>query len=84
MNSGPTLAIATASPSDLLIGGTVTAANWIAITDANQTLEIGASGTLDTGTSANETITNGTIKMDGGTIDETAGLFTLQIGAGAT
>ena len=79
VSSGLSLAIASATASDLLLAATATAANAIAMNNANQTLEIGASGTLTIG--AVESITNGTIKLDGGTLIDASGV---TIGAGAT
>ena len=76
--SGPTLVIATASGSDLKIDGTATA-GAIAINNSNQTLEVGFSTHLTI--SAAESITNGTIKLDGGNLTDT---FGLTIGSGAT
>jgi large repetitive protein len=81
--SGRTLAIANVGGSILKIDGTATtlAATSIAIANNTQTLEIGAAGSLTI--SAAESITNGTIKLDGGTalLTDASGL---TIGAGAT
>jgi hypothetical protein len=65
-----------AAGSDLKIDGTATSSAAIAINNTNQTLEVGAFGNL-TITGA-ESITNGTIKLDGGTL----GGGTLTIGSG--
>ena len=54
------------------------AASAISINNANQTLEIGASGALTI--SAAESITNGKIQLDGGTLTDASGV---TIGAGA-
>lgn len=62
VDTGVVLTIGSTAHSDLLIQ-TVKGVSAIAIGDANQTLEVGANGTL-TITSA-ESITAGTIKMDG-------------------
>jgi hypothetical protein len=79
VSSGPILAIATAAGSDLLIDGTATAAAAISINNVNQTLEIGSAGSLTI--SAAENITNGTIKLDGGTLTDASAV---TIGNGAT
>ena len=76
--SGRTLAIANVANSDLKIDGTATS-GAIAISTANQTLEIGATGSLTI--SAAESITNGKIVLGGGTLTDAAGL---TIGSGAT
>ena len=73
------LAIATGSASDLKIDGTATSSAAITINDTNQTLEVGAAGNL-TITGA-EKVTNGTIKLDGGTLTDSSGV---TIGSGAT
>ena len=72
------LAIDTSSASVLRLTGTSTH-GAIAINDAHQTLEVGAGGNLTLTTA--ESITNGTIKMSGGTLADVAGL---TIGAGAS
>ena len=69
--TGRTLAIGTGAGSDLKIDGTVTAAAF-PINNANQTLEIGASGNL-TLTGA-QTVSNGKIQLDGGTLTDSAGI----------
>ena len=76
--SGRSLAIATVARSVLKIDGTATS-GAIAISNANQTLEIGSSGGLTI--SAAESITNGKIQLDGGTLTDASGL---TIGSGAT
>jgi hypothetical protein len=72
------LSINSGSASTLKLESTVSQSS-IAINNANQTLEIGSSGSL-TLTSA-ESITNGAIKLDGGALTDSSG-FT--IGTGAT
>jgi hypothetical protein len=57
--------------SDLKIDGTVTAAA-LTINNVNQTLEVGASGNL-TLTGA-QTLTNGKIQIDGGTLTDSSGI----------
>jgi len=76
--SGTTLAIATASASDLKIDGTATAAA-VSITNANQTLELGATASLTlTGL---QTVSLGKIALDGGTLTDASGI---TLGSGAT
>src|SRR6266567_2878562 len=77
--SGITLVIATAAASDLKIDGTVTTTGAIAIGSSNQTLEIGAAGSLTIG--AAETITGGKIQLDGGTLTDASGI---NFGTGGT
>ena len=74
IGSGVVLAIGTAASSTLKIEGTATAANAIAINNANQTLELGTAGHLTI--SVAQTVTNGTIKLDANTsvLTDTAGL----------
>ena len=79
IDSGAALAIGSTVASDLLIDGTATSANAIAIGSANQTLEIGTAGSLTI--TAAENITTGTIKLDGGTLIDSAGV---TIGSAAT
>jgi hypothetical protein len=69
--SGPKLAIATTSASDLKIDGTATAAA-VSITNANQTLEVGPTASLTL--TGSQTISLGKIKLDGGTLTDTAGI----------
>ena len=67
--------------SVLKVDGTVTAGDtgWIDIHSSNQTVEIGAAGNLTL--TFFETMTNGTIKLDGGTLNATTdGLI---VGSGA-
>ena len=64
--------IDTTAGSNLKIDGTATSAAAITLNNANQTLEIGAAGSLTIG--AAQTATNGTIKIDGGTLTDTAGI----------
>src|SRR5207245_111062 len=66
--SGPAFTIATGSASTLKFSSTATAAAAISITSANQTLEIGRSGSLPH--SADDSITNGQIQLDGGTLTD--------------
>ena len=77
VSSGLTLSINSAVVSDLKIDGKATAAT-IAMSSANQTLEIGAGGNLTI--SASENITSGHIQLDGGTLTDTSGI-TLSSGA---
>ena len=67
-------AIGTAAPSTLQfdLTGTVVATEEITIDDANQTLEVGPSATLDI--NASQSVTSGTILMSGGTITDIGGL----------
>src|SRR5439155_882332 len=76
--SGPVLTIDNAAGSVLKIEGTATS-GAMAINSANQTLEIGASGSLTI--TAAESITNGTIRLEGGTLSDASGL---TVGSGAT
>jgi hypothetical protein len=68
--------------SVLKVDGNVAAGGTgvIQISSANQTVEIGAAGNL-TLSSLVETMTNGTIKLDGGILTDTSGL---TVGGGAT
>jgi len=70
--NGPQLLIATAAGSDLKIDGTATPAGAIAISSANQTLEIGAAGNLSIG--AAETVSAGHIQLDGGSLTDASGI----------
>jgi hypothetical protein len=72
VNSGPVLVIDTTASSDLKIDGTATAAAAITLNNANQTLEIGSSGSLTI--SAAQSATNATIQLDGGTLTDASGL----------
>jgi hypothetical protein len=74
---GLLLRIDTTTPSDLKIDSTATA-GAIPITSANQTLEIGSGGNLTIG--AKESITNGSIRLDGGILRDNSGIV---IGSGA-
>jgi hypothetical protein len=78
VGTGLALRINTTAGSDLKIDGTATAANAIPINNTNQTLEIGASGSLAVGTK--ESITNGKIELDGGTLTDSIGI---SVGSGA-
>ena len=82
--SGVVLSIGTAAASDLKIEGAATSAAAISINNANQTLEIGALGNLTI--NSNEAITNGTIKLDGGTLIDSIGSTELAftVGSGGT
>src|SRR5205807_228515 len=77
--SGATLAIGSASAATLKIDGSATTSSAITLNNSNQTLEIGASGALTI--NAAESITNGTIRLDGGTLTDAPGV---TIGSGAT
>ena len=79
ISNGPTLTIATAAGSDLKIDGTASVSPAIAITSANQTLEVGAAGALTIG--AGESVISGVIKLDGGTLTDANGI---SFGSGAT
>ncbi len=76
--NGPQLLIATAAGSDLKIDGTAAPTGSIAISSANQTLEIGAVGSLAIG--AAETVSAGHIQLDGGSLFDAAGIV-LSTGA---
>jgi large repetitive protein len=86
-----TLLIDTSAGSDLMIGGTASAATvdtnggppGSGLTNANQTLEIGAAGSLTL--SVAESVTGGVIKLDGGTatFNDTS-VSGLTIGASGT
>ena len=67
-----------------MIEGVATSAATIAINNANQTLEIGPAGNLTI--NGNEFITNGTIKLDGGTLADKTGSTedTFTVGSGGT
>ncbi|MGH9548015.1 MAG: DUF4347 domain-containing protein, partial [Terriglobales bacterium] len=78
VSSGLTLAINSAVASDLKIDGTATATT-IAINSANQTLEIGATGSLTI--NASESVTSGHIQLDGGSLTDPSGM---TLGGGAT
>ena len=82
--TGVVLSIGTAAASDLMIAGVATSAATIAINNANQTLEIGPAGNLTI--NGNEFITNGTIKLDGGTLADKTGTTedTFTVGSGGT
>src|SRR5580700_3722885 len=76
--SGLAFTIDTANASTLSFENTATAAAAISISSVNQTLAIGASGSLTI--SAAESITNGTISLSGGSLTDASGL---TIGNGA-
>lgn len=86
INAGVGLAIDGSTASDLAIFGTATAASAILVANSNQTLEIGASGSLTI--NAAETIGaggGGTIKLDGGTLSIGGGnALTIASGASLT
>ena len=69
--AGLVAAIDSTKVSDLRFDNAATSNTAIAISSANQTLEIGPSGNLTIG--AAENITNGTIKLDGGSLTDTSG-----------
>jgi hypothetical protein len=71
IDSGIGFVIGTSTGSTLKIEGTATASSAITINNSHQTLEIGASGALTI--NARESITSGTIKLDGGSLT-TSGL----------
>ena len=73
-SSSIVFAISSAAPSTLRfdLAGTVVSTEAITIDDANQTLEVGPSATLDM--NARENVTGGTIKMSGGTFMDAGGL----------
>ena len=80
VSSGLTLAINSTVASDLKIDGTAVTAATIAISSANQTLEIGGVGSSLT-IGASESITGGHIQLDDGTLADASGI---TLGAGAT
>jgi Hint domain len=73
-SSSIVFAISTAAPSTLRfdLTGTVVSTEAITIDDANQTLEVGPSATLEI--KARQSVTSGTILMSGGTILDHGGL----------
>jgi hypothetical protein len=71
VSSGLVLTIDSTSASDLKIDGTATAAP-ITINNANQTLEVGSVANLTI--TAAESITNGKIQLDGGTLTDSSGI----------
>jgi hypothetical protein len=75
LSSGPVLTIGTAVGSTLEIdlAGAATSANPITINNAAQTLEVGPSGKF-TINGGNESITNGTIQLAGGSLTDTGGI----------
>jgi large repetitive protein len=79
IDTGQTFAIATATASDLKFAGTATTAAPISITDSHQTLEIASGGSLTI--NAQESITNGTVVLAGGTLTDSSGI---NLGSGAT
>jgi hypothetical protein len=79
INNGLTLTIGTAPGSDLKIDGAAAVSPAIAITSANQTLEIGAVGALTIG--AGQSVISGVIKLDGGTLTDAGGI---SFGSGTT
>ena len=77
--AGLIAAISAGSASDLKVDNIATSNAAIAITSVNQTLEIGSTGELTLG--ANQNVTLGTIKLDGGTmVDLGAGGISLGTG----
>jgi hypothetical protein len=81
VTNGIVLTVDPNSVSDLAILGTATASDSIAITSANDTLEVGAAGSLTISTA--ETITNGTIILDGG-LAKLRDDFGITLGDGST
>ena len=77
VDSGLTLTIDRAAQGLLVIGGTATTANAIAIDSANQSLHITGNLTIN----AAESITNGAIRLFGGTLTDNVGI---TVGNGAT
>ena len=69
--SGPALTIDTVANSTLKIDGSA-AAGAITLNNANQKLEIGAAGSLTI--AAAQSLSAGTIQLDGGTLSDAAGL----------
>jgi hypothetical protein len=85
VTGGPSFAIDSGSTSTLKFSGAATAASPIAIASNTQTLEIGSTGNLTI--NGAESVTNGTIKLDGGTLalkDSTGANFALTVGSGGT
>ena len=78
---GAGLVAAISAASDLKFDNVATSNAAIAITSANQTLEIGSAGELTIGAAQN--VTRGTIKLDGGTIID-LGLGGISFGTGAS
>ena len=76
--SSGNVTIATGSASTLEFSGGSASIDAITINNVNQTLEVGASGSLSI--SGAQGITNGTILLAGGTLTDTSGL---TVGAGA-
>jgi collagen type I/II/III/V/XI/XXIV/XXVII alpha len=68
------LAIDATTASDLKIDSFGTSRAAIAISSANQTLEIGAAGNLTINGAAAQSVTNGTIKLDGGRLADSSGI----------
>ena len=66
------LTISSAAANTLKIEGSATSAAAITLNNTNQTLEIGSAGSLTI--SAAQSATNGTIKIDGGTLTEASGI----------
>lgn len=79
VESGNVFTIDKAAPSGLQFSGGAATTGAIAINHANQTLAVGAGGNLTL--TAAESITNGKIVMNGGTLTD---VFGLTVGAGAT
>ena len=71
-SAGLALKIDSSAPADLKIDGAASVNSAVAISSANQTLEVGASGALTI--NAAESITAGTIKLDGGQFTDLSGL----------
>ena len=79
VDSGVVLSIDSTTSSTLEIENGATSAAAISITDGNQTLAIGSLGNLTI--NAAESVTSGTITLDGGTLTDT---FAITIASGAT
>lgn len=80
LNANSQVVISTASASTLEFSGGTSTIGAISISNANQTLQVGAGGNV-TIADAVESITNGHIVLSGGTLTDT---FGLTIGTGAT
>ena len=66
VDNGVLLSLGTSTNSDLKLEGVATSASAITINNANQTLEVGATGALTINQA--ETVSLGKISMSGGTI----------------
>jgi hypothetical protein len=84
LSSGPVLTIGTAAGSTLEINltGGATSAGAISITNSNQTLEVGPSGSLTISTA--ETVQSGKILMAGGKLTDSSGITLGGLSAGGS